>query len=110
EPLFFYREPLRVNLANYLRSAKTVRRILRVYGPRNLGRWRTAGLLAQSHAKDAIYRILARLGLEGTLIRRRNRALESADAEAARAIVADILATPLPGLESSDARRELVRQ
>src|SRR5207237_1615267 len=52
EPLFFYREDPAGNLGNYLRSAATVRKILRHYGPGIVGRWRTAQFIAKSHARS----------------------------------------------------------
>lgn len=98
EPLFFYREGLSGNLRNYQKSAVTVRKMLRVYGPSLVGSWRTAWLLAQSHARSFAYGLLTKVGLQARLIRGRNRPLSAAEDQAARAVLAKILRVPVPGL------------
>jgi glycosyltransferase involved in cell wall biosynthesis len=98
EPLFFYREGLGGNLNNYVRTEATVREILRVYGTPLIGAWRTRGLVIRSWLKTLAYRVGTTLGLQGTLIRGRNRALDAAETQRARAIIADIVRTQVPGL------------
>ncbi|HZZ78542.1 MAG TPA: glycosyltransferase family 2 protein [Gemmataceae bacterium] len=98
EPLFFYREGLGGNLNNYLRTEATVREILRVYGMPLLGSWGTHVLVLQSWLKTLAYRAGTSLGLQGMLIRGRNRTLDAASTHRARAIVADIVRIPVPGL------------
>jgi glycosyltransferase involved in cell wall biosynthesis len=98
EPLFFYREGLGGNLPNYLRTEATVTEILRRYGPPLVGPWRTRLLLMRSRLKSMAYRGGTRLGLQGRLIRRRNRPLDAAEVQEGRRILASIRSTPVPGL------------
>lgn len=109
EPLFFYREGLGGNLRNYLYSAKTVRKILRTYGPSLIGSWRTSLLVAQSHARSLTYRIGTMLGMQGRLIRRRNRPLNDVEARTACAILSDILSTPVAGLNGQRQTVEVMQ-
>ena len=97
DPLFFYRESLVGNLGNYLRTARTVRKILRVYGPPMVGRGRTAMLLARSHLKSAAFWMCTKVGWQGRLIQRRVRGLNRAEIEAATSAIREILQTRLPG-------------
>jgi glycosyltransferase involved in cell wall biosynthesis len=101
EPLFFYREGLAGNLANYLRSCRTERLILRVYGPATAGRYRTALFLAAAHLKALTYRAYAGLGMQGRLIRRRNRVLSAVEEAAARAVLDRVRNTVVPGLDEA---------
>jgi glycosyltransferase involved in cell wall biosynthesis len=102
EPLFFYREGLSGNLRNYLRSARTVRKILRVYGPAAVGLGATALLLARSYLKSCAYWTYTKLGRQDRLIRARTRPLEPDEAAAARAALRAILQTPLPTGQRAD--------
>lgn len=97
DPLFFYRESMAGNLHNYLSSARTVRKIMRVYGPAAVGRLRTATLIAQSHLKSWTYRVLTKLGWQDRLIKKRIRPLGSVETDAARAALRTVLDTPVPG-------------
>jgi glycosyltransferase involved in cell wall biosynthesis len=108
EPLFFYREALTGNLRNYLRTESTVRHILRVYGPPLVGRFQTRLLTARSHWKSWAYRLSTAVGLQGRLIRRRNRPLSASELTTARRILADIRATSVPGLCRAAAREEVL--
>lgn len=99
EPLFFYREGLGGNLRNYLRTEGTVREVLRRYGPPLVGAWRTRVLVMRSRLKSIAYRGGTVLGLQGRLITRRNRPLESAQVEDARRMLAVIRSTRVSGLE-----------
>jgi glycosyltransferase involved in cell wall biosynthesis len=96
EPLFFYREGLSGNLRNYLRSAKTVRKILRVYGPETVGYGEMALLLARSYLKSGAYWTYTMLSRQDRLIRARTRPLSTVEESAARATLSAILQTPLP--------------
>jgi len=104
-PLFFYREALTGNLPNYLRTEQTVRRILRHYGPQLIGRHRTQKLVMRSHLKSVSYRLGTNLGLQGQLIRRRNRPLENSEITSARHVLSAILATRVPGLHQASSAR-----
>lgn len=99
EPLFFYREAPAGNLVNYLRTERTVRDVLRRYGPRLVGAARTRRLLLRSRLKSVAYLLGTRLGVQGRLIRRRNRALAPAEAQEARRVLTEIWQTLVPGLE-----------
>jgi len=99
EPLFFYREAPAGNLANYLRTERTVRDVLRRYGPRLVGAEGTRRLVLRSRLKSMAYLLGTRLGVQGRLIRRRNRALAPAEAREARRVLTEIWLTPVPGLE-----------
>jgi glycosyltransferase involved in cell wall biosynthesis len=102
EPLFFYREALSGNLRNYLRSAESVRKVLRVYGPAVVGYGETALLLARSYLKSWTYWAYTKLGRQGRLIRARTRPLGADEAAAARAALSTILQTPLPTWQRVD--------
>ncbi len=101
EQLLFYREGLAGNLDNYLRSYRTERKILRTYGPAAVGYGRTLLLLARTHFKGFAYRVCDSLGLQGRVIRRRNRPLLPGAAAEARAVIGRILRTPVPGLTAA---------
>lgn len=100
QPLFFYREGLAGSLENYLRSERTVRDILRRYGPPVVGVRRTRLLVMRSRLKAMAYRLGTGLGLQGRLISRRNRRLGAAEAREGSRILAAILATRVSGLEN----------
>lgn len=99
EPLFFYREGPAGSLGNYLRTERTVRAILRRYGPALVGRRRTRLLVMRSRLKAMTYRVGTGLGLQGRLISRRNRRLEPAEMREASRILAAIQGTRVPGLD-----------
>jgi glycosyltransferase involved in cell wall biosynthesis len=99
EPLFFYREGPAGNLRNYLRTERTLRAILRRYGPPLVGTRRTRLLVMRSRLKSMAYRVGTRFGLQGRLISRRNRRLEPAEMWEASRILAAIQGTPVSGLE-----------
>jgi len=83
EPLHFYREPLRPDLAAYAATAASRRKLLRDLGPRVPATLRAA-LWMKAHATVAAYRAAALVGATGWLVRRRNRPLsveERAEAE-----------------------------
>lgn len=98
EPLFFYREGLSGNLRNYVNTGKTIRKILRQYGPPIIGSWRTTVLINKFALRTAIYRGATALGVQGQLIRRRNRTLSQSELRTAQAVITQILETPVPGL------------
>jgi len=101
EPLFFYREGPAGNLANYLRTERTVREILRRYGPPLVGPRRTRLLVMRSRLKSLTYRLGTGLGLQGRLISRRNRPLGAAEAGEGRRVLAAIQGTRVSGLEGA---------
>ena len=98
-PLLFYREDPAGNLRSYLRSERTVREILRRYGPPLVGARRTRWLVLRSRLKSAVYRVGTGLGLQGRLIRGRNRPLDPAEILEARRVLSAIRSTPVSGLD-----------
>jgi glycosyltransferase involved in cell wall biosynthesis len=99
EPLFFYREGPAGNLGNYLRTERTVRDILHRYGPPLVGARRTRLLVMRSRLKSIAYRIGTKLGLQGRLISKRNRALGAAEIQEGRRILSVIRNTAVCGLD-----------
>ncbi len=103
QPMFFYREGPAGNLGNYLRTERTVRDILRRYGPPLVGARRTRLLVLRSRLKAMAYRLGTGLGLQGRLISRRNRRLAAAEIREGSRVLAEILATRVSGLENEVA-------
>ncbi len=102
DALLFYREAAPVNVAAYVKSARTERKILRRYGPPALGRRLTARLVAETYLKSAAYRVLSPLGLQPVLIRARGRVpLPQTERTALQRIVEGVLNTAVPGLDAS---------
>jgi glycosyltransferase involved in cell wall biosynthesis len=108
EPLFFYREGLAGNIRNYVRTGVTVSKILRHYGPPLIGSWRTSVLQWQFLSRNFVYRAATALGLQGKLIQRRNRTLSGNEQRLVKAILKEILCTPLPGLAHEQVREEIL--
>lgn len=100
-PLFFYREDPAGNLRSYLRSERSVREILRRYGPPLVGVRRTRWLVLRSRLKSAVYRVGTGLGLQGRLVGGRNRPLDLAEIREARRVLAAIRSTGVSGLEGA---------
>ena len=98
DPLLFYRESYNVSLKNYLRGSRAERRILREYGPRELGTARTLALVGRAYLKSAAYLALGAVRRHSVLVRRRNLPLGPEEARAAEAVVATVKATPVPGV------------
>lgn len=106
EPLFFYREGLAGNLKNYVSTGATIRKILQQYGPPLIGSLRTSFLIGQFSLRTYVYRAATALGMQSRLIQRRNRKLSINEQQIARATLAEILSTPLPGLAYQPACEE----
>ena len=98
-PLFFYRESPAGHVWNYLRSEATARRVLRAYGPLLVGARRTRLLMMRSRLKSLAYFVGTRVGLQGRLIRRRNRPLSAAEIREGRRILSAIRGTAVSGLD-----------
>jgi glycosyltransferase involved in cell wall biosynthesis len=103
QPLFFYREGPAGNLGNYLRTERTVRDVLRRYGPPLVGARRTRLLVMRSRLKAMTYRLGTELGVQGRLISRRNRRLGAAEVREGSRVLAEVLATRVSGLENEVA-------
>jgi hypothetical protein len=76
-----------------------VRDIVRRYGPPLVGARRTRLLVMRSRLKSMAYRIGTELGLQGRLIRKRNRPLASAEIQEARHILSVTRNAPVAGLD-----------
>jgi len=98
DPWFFYREAPAGNLQNYLSTERTVRAILRRYGPPLVGARRSRLLVMRSRLKSMVYRIGTTLGLQDRLIARRNRPLTATEAQEARRVLSLVRAIRVSGL------------
>ncbi|MGC4121294.1 MAG: glycosyltransferase family 2 protein [Myxococcales bacterium] len=98
QPLYFYREAGAVSLANYRRTCATSRKVFRRYGPNVVGVRETAGLIARSFLKESCYRAFDFAGSAPLLVGLRGSPLSAEQQAAARAAIATILRTPVPGL------------
>jgi len=97
EPLYFVREGL-VNVKNHLQSRKTVRKIIRTYGPKYVGKRQTMQLLAESFLKGLAYQIFASVNSHDILVNMRNRKLNEEERTRADSIIEQIKHTKVPGL------------
>lgn len=102
-PLYFYREE-RVNLASYLSSCRSDRKVFRDCGPVLGGNLRTVRLLCASHLKSLAYRLLTPFGADRFLIRRRATPLDERLARQAQQVIERVRNTDVPGLSSPEAR------
>lgn len=97
-PLLFYREGVPVNLRGYLQTCQSARRIVRRYGPANIGRTATAALVVKTALKECVYHLVRSQRLQFALLRRRSTPLTVEERASASRIIASIRATPVPGL------------
>ncbi len=97
EPLLFYREG-QASPASYALGARSVRRVLRTYGPEVVGPWRAEALALLTHAKTAAYAASFHLGIRSWLVGKRSRPLTAAARDAARQTLRSIRETEVPGL------------
>ncbi len=96
EPLYFVREGL-VNVKNHLLSRKTVRKIIKTYGPEYVGKSQTIQLLTESFFKGLIYWVFATVSSHDILVNMRNRKLNEEERIYADSIIAQIKSTKVPG-------------
>jgi glycosyltransferase involved in cell wall biosynthesis len=95
QPLLFYREPRRPNLAAYRASWQTERRIVRRYGPGVLSAPEVAARAALTHVKALAYRLASPFpAATGALIARRSAPVSEAERTAAEAVLARATARP----------------
>jgi len=108
-PVLFYREGGRTRLASYVETRRNDRRLLRMYGRSLLGRRRTAAAFGLTIAKESVYYAADRLNAIGALderIARRRAVKPTGEAIAhAQAMLAQIQATPVPGLDPIEVFR-----
>lgn len=109
EPLLFYREGL-ASSQSYAKGVRSVRRVLRTYGPQAVGSVRAEAMALLTHAKSAVYAAASAVGARQWLVSRRSRPLTAAAREEARRTLRAIRSTKVPGLvsdrERSTPRRE----
>jgi len=87
EPLHYFREGVRQPgkyLVEYIRTARSVRKVLRLHSPLAVGRPRVLRLLASSYLKEFTYRLATPAGVQRRLMQMRyGRPLSGAELEAA---------------------------
>ena len=100
EPLYFVREGL-VNVNNYLAGGKTVRVIIKKYGPLHLGKYRVMQLIAASYMKSYAYRLLSLVNSHDVLVNLRNQTLSEKEKIYADSTIELIKSTHVPGLQEA---------
>lgn len=74
EPLYIYREG-NVNILNYINSAKTFKRILKLYGPKYYNKLQILNILINTNIKILLYILFGFLNLQYILTNKRNNRL-----------------------------------
>jgi glycosyltransferase involved in cell wall biosynthesis len=100
EALYFVREGL-VNVNNYLLSCKTVRQIIRRYGPLHVGKYRVMQLINQSYIKGYAYRFFSLVNLHDVLVNLRNQTLSEKEKVYVNRTIEQIKSAHVPGLQES---------
>ncbi len=95
EYLYIIREG-NVNVANYLKSKETLRKILRVYGKDILSPQRYWKEMIDTYLKSFLYQIAGILNMQGHLSARRNETLNSQEKERLSNVIAQIQRIQLP--------------
>ncbi len=101
-PLMFYREPLPVNLRAYAVSSRSARRVIDAYGA-PLAPVERFRMKTRRAASAYLYRIAKAMRRDGALVRARNRRVSVAEGERARAALAIVKRTIVPGLPAQSA-------
>lgn len=105
EPLYMVREG-KVNLENYRKSIRTVRKIIRLYGPKMLNPLEVKIELLKTYLKIGLYNMLGALQKQDFLSAKRNRGLTADEKDSANEILQEIRQTTVPGWK--DFGRKLV--
>jgi len=95
EYLYVIREG-NVNIANYLKSKETLRKILRVYGRDNLAPLEYYKRIVDTHLKSLVYRLAGSMQLQGKLSARRNIPLSEEEKAFVAHMIEMIKAVELP--------------
>ncbi|WP_284237047.1 glycosyltransferase family 2 protein [Paenibacillus glycanilyticus] len=95
-PLLYYRRNSTMNLRNYLLTYKTDRKIYRNYGPSIIGKWKVRTLIAKSHLKGLIYRLLHLSGTDHLKWKKKLEAMPDKDRMAALSTLATVHRVELP--------------
>lgn len=97
EPLFYYRETDKINIASYLQSCRTDQMIFRKHAPDIIGTIETQSLVLRSKLKALVYITLGNLGMGSKLLRSRNSPLNTSEVQTQMEVIKRILQTPVPG-------------
>lgn len=100
EALYFVREGL-VNVNNYLLSCKTVRQIIRLYGPLHTEKYRFLPLIIESHIKGYAYRFFSLVYSHDVLVNLRNQTLSEQEKIYVNNTIEQIKSIHIPGLQES---------
>ncbi|MEI7636300.1 MAG: glycosyltransferase family 2 protein [Syntrophus sp. (in: bacteria)] len=100
EALYFVREGL-VNVNNYLLSCKTLRQIIRIYGPLYAGKYLVMQLIAESYLKGYAYRLFSLVNSHDVLVYLRNQTLSKKEKAFADSTIKQIKSTHVPGLKEA---------
>jgi glycosyltransferase involved in cell wall biosynthesis len=99
EPLLFYREDSsEKHLNQYIAGSRMVRRIIRTYGPKELGWLKMQKYILMSYLKSIFHSVLAIVGLRKRLIDLRSSPIDEKEARGARQTIDAIFRTPVPGM------------
>ncbi|WP_159071188.1 glycosyltransferase family 2 protein [Coprothermobacter proteolyticus] len=96
EPLYFHRFEGNVRLNSYLQSYSSERKVLMEYGPKLIGRTRTALLYSRSLAKSSILYMLSILGFENIINKNKYEPLSEAERHHAQSLLDEIHNLELP--------------
>jgi glycosyltransferase involved in cell wall biosynthesis len=99
EALYFYRELHSRNARKYLTSYVGTDRILRFYGPSEIGQARTLALRVRNCVGMVATATAIALGKKPWLVRRRSLPLSPAESTEADGALATVFATRLPGID-----------
>ncbi len=89
EPLYIVREG-KVNIDNYIKGSRSVRKIIRVYGKGIFPAWKISMEELKSHLKVLLYRSFALFNKQDYLSSKRNQSLTTAEREKVNQIINQI--------------------
>lgn len=95
EALYIVREG-KINIANYIRAIKTVRKIIYTYGGSILSKNELKREIIKTYFKAFIYRFFGILNLQGSLTKKRNQKLDLKEKNKLREIIEDIKNISIP--------------
>ena len=99
--LLRYRKEAEGMLRDYIATRRDNRRVIRKHGRPMVGRLALAPILAESFAKEAVFRVVTALGRQGALIARRGRPPTAAERHEAADALRRIRETRVPGMDST---------
>ncbi|WP_237276356.1 glycosyltransferase family 2 protein [Tenacibaculum ovolyticum] len=95
EPLYIVREG-KINIANYIRAIKTIRKIIYTYGGDILSKNELKKEIIKTYFKAFIYRLFGMFNLQGSLTKRRNEELDLKEKNKLKGIIENIKSINLP--------------